>query len=101
MDRWGLDVVGSGSRRVNDAAWPWLRGDEASGLESPGTLQSAEVLFHLATYRKAAAKDSNPFTPPVNALLRPGGSHGKMMQAEGLEAIFCPPCPPTRAARRA
>ncbi|APD48112.1 alanine--glyoxylate aminotransferase family protein [Synechococcus sp. CS-602] len=88
MDAWGLDVVGSGSQKgymmppglgfvaMSQRAW---KAQERSNLP--------KFYFNLATYRKAAAKDSNPFTPPVNLYFALEAAL-EMMQAEGLEAIF-------------
>ncbi|HEY9658720.1 MAG TPA: alanine--glyoxylate aminotransferase family protein, partial [Allocoleopsis sp.] len=88
IDEWGLDVVASGSQKgymlppglgfvaVSPKAW-----------EAYATAKLPRYYLDLGKYRKAAAKDSNPFTPPVNMF------YGlqvalKMMQKEGLENIF-------------
>lgn len=88
VDAWGLDVVASGSQKgfmlppglgfvaVSPKAW-----------EAYATAKLPRFYFDLGKYRKEAAKNSHPFTPPVNMF------YGlqvalKMMQAEGLESIF-------------
>ncbi len=88
MDRWGLDVVGSGSQKgymippglgfvaMSERAWA---AQERSDLP--------KFYLNLAAYRKASAKNSTPFTPPVNLYFALEAALG-MMQAEGLEAIF-------------
>ncbi|MGB3491143.1 MAG: alanine--glyoxylate aminotransferase family protein [Elainellaceae cyanobacterium] len=88
MDEWQLDVVGSGSQKgymippglgfvaVGPKAW-----------EAHKTAKLPRYYLDLGKYQKAAAKNSNPFTPPVNLIfgLR---SALEMMKAEGLESIF-------------
>ena len=88
MDEWQLDVVGSGSQKgymippglgfvaVGPKAW-----------EAYKTAKLPRYYLDLGKYQKAAAKNSNPFTPPVNLIfgLR---SALEMMKAEGLESIF-------------
>ncbi|MFQ6539472.1 MULTISPECIES: pyridoxal-phosphate-dependent aminotransferase family protein [Aphanothece] len=88
MDRWGLDVVGSGSQKgymmppglgfvaMSDRAWSAY---ERSDLP--------KFYLDLGRYRKSAHADSNPFTPPVNLYFALEAALG-MMQEEGLEAIF-------------
>lgn len=88
IDEWGLDVVASGSQKgymlppglgfvaVSAKAW-----------EAYKTANLPRYYLDLGKYRKEAAKDSHPFTPPVNMF------YGlqvalKMMQKEGLENIF-------------
>jgi aspartate aminotransferase-like enzyme len=88
IDEWGLDVVGSGSQKgfmlppglgfvaVSPKAW-----------EAYSTAKLPRFYLDLGKYRKEAAKNSHPFTPPVNMF------YGlqvalKMMQAEGLDNIF-------------
>lgn len=88
VDEWGLDVIASGSQKgfmlppglgfvaVSPKAW-----------EAYATAKLPRFYFDLGKYRKEAAKNSHPFTPPVNMF------YGlqvalKMMQAEGLESIF-------------
>lgn len=88
MDAWGLDVVGSGSQKgymmppglgfvgMSERAW---QAHQRSDLP--------KFYLNLGAYRKAAAQDSNPFTPPVNLYFALEAALG-MMQSEGLEAIF-------------
>jgi aspartate aminotransferase-like enzyme len=88
MDAWGLDVVGSGSQKgymmppglafvaMSERAWA---AHERSDLP--------KFYLDLGKYRKAAAQDSTPFTPPVNLYFALEAAL-TMMQAEGLEAIF-------------
>ncbi|MGB3616276.1 MAG: alanine--glyoxylate aminotransferase family protein [Elainellaceae cyanobacterium] len=87
-DVWELDVVASGSQKgymippglgfvtVSDRAWQVYE-----------TATLPRFYLDLGKYRKAAAKNSTPFTPPINLIF---GLHAalKMMQAEGLNAIF-------------
>jgi aspartate aminotransferase-like enzyme len=88
MDAWGLDVVGSGSQKgymippglafvaMSERAWS---AQERSDLP--------KFYLDLAKYRKAAAQDSTPFTPPVNLYFALEAAL-TMMQEEGLKAIF-------------
>jgi aspartate aminotransferase-like enzyme len=88
IDEWGLDVVASGSQKgymlppglgfvaVSAKAW-----------EAYKTAKLPRYYLDLGKYRKEAAKNSHPFTPPVNMF------YGlqvalQMMQKEGLESIF-------------
>lgn len=88
IDEWGLDVVGSGSQKgfmmppglgfvsVSEKAW-----------QAYETATLPKFYLDLGKYRKAATKNSTPFTPPINLYF---GLHAalEMMKAEGLEAIF-------------
>ncbi|MFN7230029.1 MAG: pyridoxal-phosphate-dependent aminotransferase family protein [Synechococcaceae cyanobacterium] len=88
MDAWGIDVIGSGSQKgymmppglafvaMSERAW-------AAHARS----DLPKFYLDLGKYRKAAAKDSNPFTPAVN-LYYALETALEMMQTEGLEAIF-------------
>jgi aspartate aminotransferase-like enzyme len=88
MDAWGVDVVGSGSQKgymmppglsfvaMGERAWAAY---ERSDLP--------KFYLDLGKYRKAAADDSNPFTPAVNLYFALEAAL-EMMQAEGLKAIF-------------
>jgi aspartate aminotransferase-like enzyme len=88
VDRWGLDVVGSGSQKgymippglgfvaMSERAWTAY---ERSDLP--------KFYLDLGKYRKAASSDSTPFTPPVNLYFALDASLAQM-QEEGLEAIF-------------
>jgi aspartate aminotransferase-like enzyme len=88
VDAWGLDVVGSGSQKgymlppglgfvsVSPKAW-----------EAYATAKLPRFYLDLGKYRKEAAKNSHPFTPPVNMFYGLQVSL-QMMQKEGLEQIF-------------
>lgn len=88
MDDWGLDMVASGSQKgfmlppglgfvaVSPKAW-----------EAYKTAKLPRFYLDLGKYRKEAAKNSHPFTPPVNMFFGLQVAL-KMMQAEGLEQIF-------------
>jgi aspartate aminotransferase-like enzyme len=70
MDEWGLDVVASGSQKgymlppglgfvaVSPKAW-----------EAYSQAKLPKFYLDLGKYRKNAAKNSHPFTPPVNMFL--------------------------------
>jgi aspartate aminotransferase-like enzyme len=88
IDEWGLDVVASGSQKgfmippglgfVSVSAKAWEAYQKAT---------LPRFYLDLGKYRKNAAKNSTPFTPPVNLM------YGlqvalQMMKAEGLENIF-------------
>ena len=88
MDTLGLDVVASGSQKgymippglgfvaVSDKAWSAYK-----------TATLPRYYLDLGKYRKATAKNTTPFTPPVNLVVALQATL-RMMQAEGLEAIF-------------
>jgi aspartate aminotransferase-like enzyme len=88
VDAWGLDVVASGSQKgymvppglgfvtVNARAW-----------EAYKTAKLPRFYLDLGKYRKDAAKNTTPFTPPVNMFFALQVAL-RMMQAEGLEQIF-------------
>ncbi|MEQ8465675.1 pyridoxal-phosphate-dependent aminotransferase family protein [Coleofasciculus sp. E1-EBD-02] len=88
IDEWGIDVVASGAQKgymvppglgfvcVSDKAW-----------QAYETAKLPRFYFDLGTYRKAAQKNSNPFTPPVNLMLGLQTAL-RMMKAEGLDNIF-------------
>ncbi|QKD84565.1 alanine--glyoxylate aminotransferase family protein [Thermoleptolyngbya sichuanensis A183] len=88
IDEWGLDVVASGSQKgfmlppglgfvaVGPKAW-----------EAYATAKIPRFYLDLGKYRKDAAKNTTPFTPPVNMFFALQVAL-KMMQAEGLENIF-------------
>lgn len=88
VDEWGLDVVGSGSQKgymippglgfvsVSPKAW-----------EAYKTAKLPRYYLDLGKYRKDAAKNSTPFTPPVNLIIALQTTL-RMMKAEGLENIF-------------
>ncbi len=88
IDAWGLDVVASGSQKgymlppglgfvaVSPKAW-----------EAYAAAKLPRFYLDLGKYRKEAAKNSHPFTPPVNMFFALQVALG-MMKAEGLENIF-------------
>ena len=88
MDAWGLDVVASGSQKgymippglgfvaVSPKAW-----------EAYKTAKLPRYYLDLGKYRKSTAKNTTPFTPPVNLMVALHTTL-RMMQAEGLSAIF-------------
>lgn len=88
IDEWGLDVVASGSQKgymvppglgfVSVSAKAW---------EAYKTANLPRYYLDLGKYRKAAAKNSSPFTPPVN-LMYALQTTLQMMKKEGLENIF-------------
>ena len=88
IDEWGLDVVASGSQKgymippglgfvaVSPKAW-----------EAYKTATLPRYYLDLGKYSKTAAKNSNPFTPPVNLFFALRATL-EMMKGEGLENIF-------------
>jgi len=88
VDEWGLDVVASGSQKgymippglsfvaVSPRAW-----------QAYTQAKLPRFYFDLGKYRKDAAKNTTPFTPPVNMFFALQAAL-TMMQAEGLENIF-------------
>ncbi|HEY9647309.1 MAG TPA: alanine--glyoxylate aminotransferase family protein [Chroococcidiopsis sp.] len=88
MDEWGIDVIASGSQKgymippglgfvaVSAKAW-----------EAYATAKLPRFYLDLGKYRKDAAKNSNPFTPPVNLFYALQAAL-RMMRNEGLENIF-------------
>lgn len=88
IDAWGIDVVASGSQKgymippglgfvaVSPKAW-----------EAYKTAKLPRFYFDLGLYKKSAAKNSNPFTPPVNLVFALQAALS-MLKAEGLESIF-------------
>lgn len=88
VDEWGLDVVASGSQKgymippglgfvaVGPRAW-----------EAYKTAKLPRFYLDLGKYRKDAAKNSTPFTPPVNLFFALHAAL-RMMKAEGLDSIF-------------
>ena len=88
IDAWGLDVVGSGSQKaymippglgfvaVSPKAW-----------KAYETAKLPRFYFDLKPYSKSTAKNTTPFTPPVNLFF--GLQEAlRMMKGEGLENIF-------------
>lgn len=88
VDAWGLDVVASGSQKgymippglafVSVSAKAW---------EAYKTAKLPRFYLDLGKYRKDAAKNSTPFTPPVNLFFALQAAL-RMLQAEGLENVF-------------
>ncbi|PSN16594.1 aminotransferase [filamentous cyanobacterium CCT1] len=88
VDEWGLDVVASGSQKgymippglafVSVSARAW---------EAYETATLPKYYLDLKPYSKGAAKNTTPFTPPVNLFFALHAAL-QMMQKEGLEAIF-------------
>ncbi|MEH2068397.1 MAG: alanine--glyoxylate aminotransferase family protein [Nostoc sp.] len=88
VDAWGLDVVASGSQKgymippglgfvsVSPKAW-----------EAYKTAKLPKYYLDLSKYRKAAAKNTTPFTPPVNMIVALHTTL-RIMKEEGLESIF-------------
>jgi len=88
VDTWSLDVVASGSQKgymippglgfvsVSPKAW-----------EAYKTAKLPKYYLDLGKYRKAAAKNTTPFTPPVNMIVALHTTL-RIMKEEGLESIF-------------
>ncbi|HLO87515.1 MAG TPA: alanine--glyoxylate aminotransferase family protein [Nostocaceae cyanobacterium] len=88
VDAWGLDVVASGSQKgymippglgfvsVSPKAW-----------EAYKTAKIPKYYLDLGKYRKSSAKNTTPFTPPVNLIVALHTTLG-IMKEEGLESIF-------------
>ena len=99
IDELGLDVVASGSQKgymippglgfvaVSDKAW-----------EAYKTAKIPKFYLDLGAYKKANAKNSSPFTPPVNLMFGLKASL-EMMKEEGLENIFARHLRLTKATR--
>jgi aspartate aminotransferase-like enzyme len=88
IDEWGLDVVASGSQK--GYMLPPGLGFVAVGSKAWEAYPNANLprfYLDLGKYRKEAAKNSHPFTPPVNMFFGLQVAL-KMMQKEGLETIF-------------
>ncbi|MDZ8109852.1 MAG: alanine--glyoxylate aminotransferase family protein [Nostoc sp. DedQUE12a] len=88
VDAWGLDIVASGSQKgymippglgfvsVSPKAW-----------EAYKTAKLPKYYLDLGKYRKSAAKNTTPFTPPVNMIVALHTTL-RIMKEEGLESIF-------------
>ncbi|MEG4201924.1 alanine--glyoxylate aminotransferase family protein [Microcoleus sp. Pol12A5] len=88
MDAWGIDVIASGSQKaymippglgfvaVSPKAW-----------EAYKTAKLPRYYLDLGKYSKDAAKNTTPFTPPVNMFFALQASL-QMMKTEGLENVF-------------
>ncbi|HEY9907169.1 MAG TPA: alanine--glyoxylate aminotransferase family protein [Thermosynechococcaceae cyanobacterium] len=101
VDALELDVVASGSQKgymippglgfvaVSPKAW-----------EAYKTAKLPRYYLDLGKYRKSAAKNTTPFTPPINLFFALHAAL-RMMQAEGLENIFARHQRHTQATRAA
>ncbi len=101
VDEWGLDVVASGSQKgymippglgfvvVSPKAW-----------KAYETAKLPRFYLDLGKYKKDAAKNTTPFTPPVNLFFALQAAL-RMMKAEGLENIFARHIRLTQATRTA
>jgi aspartate aminotransferase-like enzyme len=88
VDEWGLDVVASGSQKgymippglgfVSVSPKAWAAYEKAT---------LPKFYFDLGVYRKNAAKNLTPFTPPINLYFALQAALD-LMKAEGLENIF-------------
>ncbi|MEH2137789.1 pyridoxal-phosphate-dependent aminotransferase family protein [Nostoc sp.] len=88
VDAWGLDIVASGSQKgymippglgfvsVSPKSW-----------EAYKTAKLPKYYLDLGKYRKATAKNTTPFTPPVNLIVALHTTL-RIMKEEGLESIF-------------
>jgi aspartate aminotransferase-like enzyme len=88
MDTWGIDVIASGSQKAYMIP-PGL-GFVAVGPKAWEAYKTAKLpryYLDLGKYRKDAAKNTTPFTPPVNMFFALQASL-RMMKAEGLENVF-------------
>ncbi|PSB49957.1 pyridoxal-phosphate-dependent aminotransferase family protein [Chroococcidiopsis thermalis] len=101
MDALGIDVIASGSQKgymippglgfvaVSAKAW-----------EAYKTAKLPKYYLDLGKYRKSTAKNTTPFTPPVNLIVALHATL-KMMREEGLESIFARHQRLTQATREA
>lgn len=88
IDEWGLDVVASGSQK--GYMIPPGLGFVAVSAKAWQAYETAKIpryYLDLAPYKKNAAKNTTPFTPPVNLIIALQTALS-MMKAEGLEGIF-------------
>ncbi|MGA7934047.1 MAG: alanine--glyoxylate aminotransferase family protein [Kovacikia sp.] len=88
VDEWGLDVVASGSQKgymippglgfvaVSPRAW-----------QAYAQAKLPRFYLDLGKYKKDGAKNTTPFTPPVNLFFALQAAL-RMMRVEGLESIF-------------
>jgi aspartate aminotransferase-like enzyme len=88
IDTWGLDVVASGSQKGYMIP-PGLGFVAVSpkGWEAYKTAKLPKYYLDLGKYRKSTAKNTTPFTPPVNLIVALHTTL-RMMKDEGLESIF-------------
>ncbi len=88
MDAWGIDVIASGSQKAYMIP-PGL-GFVAVGPKAWEAYKTAKLpryYLDLGKYSKDAAKNTTPFTPPVNMFFGLQVTL-QMMKAEGLENVF-------------
>jgi aspartate aminotransferase-like enzyme len=88
IDEWGLDVVCSGSQK--GFMIPPGLGFVAVSAKAWKAYETAKIpkfYMDLGKYKKDAAKDTTPFTPPVNLIFALQAALN-MMKKEGLENIF-------------
>jgi aspartate aminotransferase-like enzyme len=88
MDAWGIDVIASGSQKAYMIP-PGL-GFVAVGPKAWEAYKTAKLpryYLDLGKYRKDAAKNTTPFTPPVNMFFGLQVTL-QMMTTEGLENVF-------------
>jgi aspartate aminotransferase-like enzyme len=88
VDTWGLDVVVSGSQKGYMVP-PGLGivAVSAKAWEAYQTAKFPKYYLDLEKYRLATINNTSPFTPPVNLIVALQTTL-RMMQQEGLEAIF-------------
>jgi aspartate aminotransferase-like enzyme len=88
VDTWGLDVVVSGSQKGYMVP-PGLGivAVSAKAWEAYQTAKFQKYYLDLEKYRLATINNTSPFTPPVNLIVALQTTL-RMMQEEGLEAIF-------------
>ena len=88
MDDWGIDVIASGSQKGYMMP-PGLSFVAMSQKAWKANIRSNLPKFYLdlASYKKAADNNSNPFTPGVNLYFALEESL-KIMKEEGLNSIF-------------
>ncbi|MEA5468729.1 alanine--glyoxylate aminotransferase family protein [Spirulina sp. 06S082] len=88
IDEWGLDVVASGSQKGYMVP-PGLGfvAVSAKAWKAYETATLPKYYLDLGLHRKATAKNSTAFTPPINLVFGLQESL-RMMREEGLENIF-------------
>jgi aspartate aminotransferase-like enzyme len=88
MDEWGIDVIASGSQK--GYMIPPGLGFVAVGPKAWEAYQTANLpryYLDLGKYRKDVAKNTTPFTPPVNMFFALHAAL-RMMKDEGRDNIF-------------
>ncbi len=88
MDEWGIDVIASGSQK--GYMIPPGLGFVAVGPKAWEAYQTANLpryYLDLGKYRKDVAKNTTPFTPPVNMFFALHAAL-RMMKDEGRDQIF-------------